>query len=560
MMKIIISERQYKLLSEQFEDKSSLKDPSKTESYPRCVGSETSNKNRGELKRSKSGQYYIEIYIMGLSGFKFYNTGRVMYPDGKMGNYSCKGRDILVDGKNIALEKWQKEKGKYTTNWEKQELKKAETTLNNLDPHTLLMLAQIGTAFIPGVGPFLSAGLGLVEAKLYYDEGDKNAAGLTAALSILPFVGTVVSKIPGVKQFGSKGMASLASKISSGSKLVKTEIEIAEGIAKNAELIQSSLNNASQILTPLTGQITKLKPQYIARYGKEAYDNLLGQLLSGKADKNYFIQTLSSAKSANPSITNFVTKFGIKFGSDEVQQIQKIASKVLDDDLVKQVVLNSKTGPRTINVYTVPRDLVAKQLPASASSQMFADNAGNAVYIIKDNVGNLSLKNIEDLLTHEFAHIKDPSVVKSPKFIKKYSTEALEGLKNWSQANDLYNLGFQDKAQTLFNKGIKQYYLNPNEIIANNTMVLQNFSTNTKNLGNIMNKNQLIGALDGVINWSKGSAASWSDDVSKVLGYYDQTISNHFKYLSQNPVEYRKFISKLAQQAEYLKSQVKIAM
>jgi hypothetical protein len=44
------------------------------------------------------------------------------------------------------------------------------------------------------------------------------------------------------------------------------------------------------------------------------------------------------------------------------------------------------------------------------------------------------------------------------------------------------------------------------------------------------------------------------------LGYYDQTISNHFKYLSQNPVEYRKFISKLAQQAEYLKSQVKIAM
>ena len=124
----------------------------------------------------------------------------------------------------------------------------------------------------------------------------------------------------------------------------------------------------------------------------------------------------------------------------------------------------------------------------------------------------------------------------------------------------MYNLGFQDKARNLFNKGIKQYYLNPNEIIANNAMVLQNFATNTKNLGNIMNKNQMISALDGVIKWSKGNAVSWTDDVSKVLGYYDQTISNHFKYLSQNPVEYRKFISKLAQQAEYLKSQVKIAM
>ena len=91
-------------------------------------------------------------------------------------------------------------------------------------------------------------------------------------------------------------------------------------------------------------------------------------------------------------------------------------------------------------------------------------------------------------------------------------------------------------------------------------MVLQNFATNSKNLGNVMNKNELIRGLDGVINWSKGSAVSWSDDVSRLLGYYDQTISNHFKYLSQNPVEYRKFLAKLAQQAEYLKSQVKIAM
>ena len=133
-------------------------------------------------------------------------------------------------------------------------------------------------------------------------------------------------------------------------------------------------------------------------------------------------------------------------------------------------------------------------------------------------------------------------------------------MKNWALSDDLNKLGFKDKAQTLFNKGIKQYYLNPNEIIANNSMVLQNFATNSKNLGNVMNKNELIRGLDGVINWSKGSAVSWSDDVSRLLGYYDQTISNHFKYLSQNPVEYRKFLAKLAQQAEYLKSQVKIAM
>ena len=300
--------------------------------------------------------------------------------------------------------------------------------------------------------------------------------------------------------------------------------------------------------------------EYIKRYGQEAYEKLMRDFISGVSDQDYLLQTLKAGQKAAPELASFVTRFGIKFGPAEITQIEKIASQVFDDDTVKQVILNLKTGPRTIKVYTVPRSLVVQKLPASAGASMFADSAGNAVYIVKDNIENLSRKNIKDILTHEFAHIKDPSIVKSPAYIKKYATEALEGMKNWALSDDLNKLGFKDKAQTLFNKAIQQYYLNPNEIIANNTMVLQNFATNSKNLGNVMNKNELIRGLDGVINWSKGSAVSWSDDVSRLLGYYDQTISNHFKYLSQNPVEYRKFLAKLAQQAEYLKSQVKIAM
>ena len=432
----------------------------------------------------------------------------------------------------------------------------AQKSMGDADPHVVLAILGIGAAFIPVAGPFISAGIGLLDAGLYYKQGDKSSAGISAVLSLLPFVG----KIPGVKETSSAVWKAIASKMSSGAVLTKVESELVKQVASNAGSIQTLVSSASKKLSPLVKQITELKPAYIERFGQEAYEKLMREFISGGSDQVYFLQSLQSGQKAIPRLANFVTKFGIKFGADEVSQIQKIATNVLDNDTVKQVVLNSKTGPRTINVFTVPRDLVAKQLPASASSQMFADNAGNAVYIIKDNVKNLSLKNIEDLLTHEFAHIKDPSVVKSPAYIKKYATEALQGLKNWSRANRMYSLGFQDKALKYFNKGIKQYYLNPNEIIANNTMVLQNFATNTKNLGNIMNKNQLISALDGVIKWSKGNAVSWTDDVSKVLGYYDQTISNHFKYLSQNPVEYRKFISKLAQQAEYLKSQVKIAM
>ena len=77
------------------------------------------------------------------------------------------------------------------TNYEKQELKKSETILNNLDPHTLMTVLAIGTAFIPVVGPFISAGIGLADAAMYYKEGDKTSAGVTAAFSMIPFIGKV---------------------------------------------------------------------------------------------------------------------------------------------------------------------------------------------------------------------------------------------------------------------------------------------------------------------------------------------------------------------------------
>ena len=73
--------------------------------------------------------------------------------------------------------------------------KKQMEYIHSLDPHTVSTIFAIGTAFIPLVGPFISATIGLADAGLYYKEGDKNAAGLTAALSMLPFAGGVILKI-----------------------------------------------------------------------------------------------------------------------------------------------------------------------------------------------------------------------------------------------------------------------------------------------------------------------------------------------------------------------------
>jgi hypothetical protein len=61
--------------------------------------------------------------------------------------------------------------------------------------HELMILGQIVTAFIPLVGPVASAGLGIADAKMYHDEGDDYAAGLSLVLSLLPGGSKVVKSL-----------------------------------------------------------------------------------------------------------------------------------------------------------------------------------------------------------------------------------------------------------------------------------------------------------------------------------------------------------------------------
>jgi len=98
--------------------------------------------------------------------------------------------------------------------------------------HTLLDIAAVGAFFIPMVGPFLSLGIELAHAGLYYSEGDKEGAGFALAFALIP-MGELVGKIPAVKKLGRDGLASLIKKARTGGKLTKTEAEAVEQITKN---------------------------------------------------------------------------------------------------------------------------------------------------------------------------------------------------------------------------------------------------------------------------------------------------------------------------------------
>jgi hypothetical protein len=119
-----------------------------------------------------------------------------------------------------------------------------------IDPHTVNMVLGIGALFIPYVGPFISAGIGAYDAKLYYDEGDKKTAGLVLMFSLLPGVGSIVNKIPGVKQLGVRGMTELGKKLSMGTKLTNpAEINIVNQVSKNRALIKAEMEKMGKDAT-----------------------------------------------------------------------------------------------------------------------------------------------------------------------------------------------------------------------------------------------------------------------------------------------------------------------
>jgi hypothetical protein len=107
--------------------------------------------------------------------------------------------------------------------------------------HGVLQVAALGTFFIPLVGPFLSLGLELADASLYYKEGDKYMAGLTLAFASIP-ASQLVLKIPAVKKITKQGLVKILRFMEVGPKskivLSQAEKQAAEQIAKNSKWIR----------------------------------------------------------------------------------------------------------------------------------------------------------------------------------------------------------------------------------------------------------------------------------------------------------------------------------
>jgi len=152
--------------------------------------------------------------------------------------------------------------------------KKQMDFVHSINPHTLLAVVGLASVFIPIVGPFVAAGIGMIDAGLYLKEGKKKEAAIVGLFSLLPGILTVTKLIPGITQLGSKGMSLLGSKVASGAALTSAEVKIVDSIVANQAIIKTEAealvkNIASQGANKVANQATKKTLTHIAKHGVE---------------------------------------------------------------------------------------------------------------------------------------------------------------------------------------------------------------------------------------------------------------------------------------------------
>ena len=119
-------------------------------------------------------------------------------------------------------------------------------------PHEVNTIGQLAAYFIPYVGPTISTGIGLYDAKLYYDEGDKKTAGLVAVFSFIPAVGGLATKL-GLTKWTAKALGEIGKKLSLGQKLLPAEAKVASRVAQYKKLISAEIKKIGETATTKQG-------------------------------------------------------------------------------------------------------------------------------------------------------------------------------------------------------------------------------------------------------------------------------------------------------------------
>jgi hypothetical protein len=436
--------------------------------------------------------------------------------------------------------------------------------VQDISMHTVLEIAGIASAFVPFAGPFLSAGIGLYDAKLYYDEGDTKSAAITGAFSMIPFIG----KIPGVKELGAKGMALLGSKLAKGAAMggkvlnkavafSKSEIKVLNAIKQSEALIKQGLENASTKLSPsVVKSVESLKPTFIKKFGQQKYDDLLSKYIQGKITKESFLKSLNSATADTYKMAKMVVQSGLKFSKTELNGISELVP------LIKKGKEGIYKLELTVNGVNKEIEVYVKSFPNQTFNGQAVFDNGNKIYMNIDNLKGKSVEKIREILSHEAAHIKDPSII-SPKLNKSYDKIVNAKKSEWSNYQTAYTRASETgkgadeaiKAGEKYKDLVQRYLYHPQEVVANNQMVLNNMATEMESLISQVGPKGAKKELDNLIAYTSGKQPLSKLNL-KLLG--DGGFNHLTGLYKYNKKYYQDFLKKIAKQSEYLKSQLNL--
>ena len=143
------------------------------------------------------------------------------------------------------------------------------------DLHNLLMVLEIGTAFIPVAGPVISAAIGSVDAGLYYAEGDKDMGLFMLLVTLVPELKVASNITKSAKLM--KGQKEVEKRLLSGKGLKEMgqfELEFIESLRNlnpsqlNKELTESIGRRADNILQTQKNKLTNEQTAWLRKYSK----------------------------------------------------------------------------------------------------------------------------------------------------------------------------------------------------------------------------------------------------------------------------------------------------
>lgn len=102
------------------------------------------------------------------------------------------------------------------------------------DPHLVLPVVSLMVSFVPIIGPFLGAAIGLMDAHLYYRDGDNYNAGLSLFFETIPFWGPTLRIGSKILKIDGAFTKNLLNKIIGKKPLNDTERSVFEYYKKNA--------------------------------------------------------------------------------------------------------------------------------------------------------------------------------------------------------------------------------------------------------------------------------------------------------------------------------------